>query len=182
MAALSWLGRLLTNRRAGSSLSIWFVPGLRSERDLTVSSPSFDDGGAIPQRFAGLGVGENISPALVVSGVPVEASHIVFVLEDTDTPTSRPLIHTLSILSPDTTSLPEGALDRAAPGVTHLKGDFATGYSGPRPIPGHGTHHYGFMLFAVDVDIDTTSWRTALESIEGHVLARGRVVGTYERA
>ena len=114
--------------------------------------------------------------------LPKSEQGYVFVLEDTDTPTSRPLIHTLSILSPDATSLPEGALDRAAPGVTHLKGDFATGYSGPRPIPGHGTHHYGFMLFAVDVDIDTTSWRTALESIEGHVLARGRVVGTYERA
>ena len=66
--------------------------------------------------------------------------------------------------------------------MTHLTGDFANAYSGPRPNPGHGTPHYGFMLFAVDVDIDTTSWRTALESIEGHVLARGRVVGTYERA
>lgn len=181
MAALSWLGRLLTNRRAGASLSIWFVPGLRSERDLIVTSPAFDDGAAIPQRFAGPGVGDNVSPPLSWSGVPLEATHLVFVLEDTDTPTSRPLVHTLSILSPDATSLPEGALARTAAGVTHLKGDFATGYSGPRPIPGHGVHHYGFMIFATDADIDTTDWRSALESIEGRVVARGRVVGTYVR-
>jgi phosphatidylethanolamine-binding protein (PEBP) family uncharacterized protein len=157
------------------------VPGLRADRDLILTSPAFDDGGAIPQRFAGPGVGDNISPALAWSGVPIAATHLLFVLEDTDTPTSRPLLHTVTILRPDATSLAEGALAATAPGVNHLKASFATGYSGPRPIPGHGTHHYGFMLFAVDADIDTTSWRTALESIEGHVLARGRIVGTYER-
>ncbi|MFM9878438.1 MAG: YbhB/YbcL family Raf kinase inhibitor-like protein [Rhodoglobus sp.] len=182
MAALSWIGRLLANRRAGASLSIWFVPGLRSERDLILTSPSFGDGEEMPQQFAGPGVGQNVSPALEWSGVPLEATHLLFVLEDTDTPTSRPLIHTVSILTPDVTSLAEGALARGAADVTHLKGNFATGYSGPRPIPGHGTHHYGFMLFAVDADIDTTNWRTAIQSVDGHVLARGRVVGTYERA
>ena len=174
-----WFGTLLASRRADVSLSVWTI--LESDLDIPLTSPEYTDEEAIPQRFAGRGVGENISPALSWSGVPVEADHLVFVLEDIDVPFSRPLIHTMTILSPDATTLPEGALDATAPGVEHLEGMLGTGYRGPRPIPGHGQHRYRFMLFAVEGDIDVTSQRTAVESMVGHVVARGRLVGTYER-
>ena len=174
-----WLGRLLESRRADVSLSAWSL--LDSDADLIVTSPSFADGDPLPQRFAGRGVGDNVSPALTWSGVPVEADHLVFVLEDIDAPVSRPLVHTLSILDPDATALPEGGLAAGAPGVEHLKGVLGTGYNGPRPIVGHGIHRYRFMFFAVEGDIDLTSQRTAIASMVGHVVARGRIVATYER-
>jgi len=174
-----WLGHLLKSRRADASLSAWNL--LDSDHDLILTSPDFEDGEPLPRRFAGRGVGDNVSPALRWSGVPVEADHLVFVLEDVDAPLQRPLVHTLSILEPHATGLPEGALASGAPGIEHLRGALGTGYQGPRPIVGHGIHRYRFMLFAVEGDIDVTSQRTAIDSMVGHVVARGRLVGTYER-
>lgn len=174
-----WLGRILASRRADASLSAWNI--LDSGTDLIVTSPSFVDGAALPRRFAGRGVGDNVSPALAWSGVPVEADHLVLVIEDIDVPLSRPMIHDFAILGPDATALPEGALAPGAAGIEHLRGPLGSGYSGPRPIVGHGIHRYRFMLFAVEGDIDTTSQRSAVESMIGHVVARGRIVATYER-
>ncbi len=158
-----WLGTLLASRRADASLSVWAL--LDSDTDLLFSSPAFADGDPLPRRFAGTGVGDNVSPALVWSGVPVQADHLVFVLEDIDVPFSRPLIHTMSILDPDATALPEGALapdSPAAPSVSAAQSRL-------------------LMLFAVEGDIDTSSPRAAVESMVGRVVARGRIVGTYER-
>ena len=59
------------------------------------------------------------------------------------------------------------------------------GYAGPRPIPGHGPHRYIFQIFALDrpsgLDYTATLPR-ALSAIDGKVIARGRLTGTYERA
>jgi hypothetical protein len=57
------------------------------------------------------------------------------------------------------------------------------GYAGPRPIPGHGTHHYRFHVLAIDEPIpDTvTTAKALLAAMSGHVLARGALTGTYER-
>ena len=174
-----WIGHLLKGRRADASLSAWNV--LDAPADLILTSPDVRDGEPIPRRFAGRGVGDNVSPAFVWSGVPVEADYLVFVLEDIDVPLARPLIHSLSILEPHITSLAEGDLATGSPVAQHLKGRLGTGYSGPRPIVGHGIHRYQFMLFAVEGDLDVTSQRTAIDSMVGHVVARARIVGTYER-
>lgn len=174
-----WFGKLLVSRRADVSLSAW--TRLEADSDLILTSPSFADGEPLPQRFAGPGVGENISPELSWSGVPVETDHLVFVLEDIDVPLARPLVHTLTILSPDASTLAEGALAAGAPGVEHLTGALGRGYSGPRPIVGHGEHRYRFMLFAVRGEIDGASQRAAIDSMVGRVVARGRLVATYER-
>jgi phosphatidylethanolamine-binding protein (PEBP) family uncharacterized protein len=58
-----------------------------------------------------------------------------------------------------------------------------SGYSGPRPIPGHGAHHYRFHVLALDRPIpdDATSVKAVLAAAAGHVLARGTLTGTYER-
>lgn len=181
MALLSFIGRLLRNRRADGGLSVWFNAGLDAPESIIIESPDFENGGPLPRSTAGTGVGNNVSPALEWHGVPDHANHLVFVLEDVDVPMSTPLIHTLSIVPPGVTSLAAGELDRRSSVVESVGGLGRRGYQGPRPIPGHGAHHYGFMLFAVDADIDTTSQKTALESIAGHVLARGRIVGTYEQ-
>lgn len=177
--AFQLIGHLLANRRADRSLSVWET--LRSEDGIVLSSADFADGGPIPRRHADRGVGGNISPALAWSGVPVNADHLVFVMEDVDVPFERPLIHVMAILPPDATALPEGALAADSADVQLLKGFFRRGYRGPRPIPGHGEHHYRFMLFAVEGDIDTTDRRTAIESMRGKVVGRGMLVGTYER-
>ena len=57
------------------------------------------------------------------------------------------------------------------------------GYAGPRPIPGHGPHHYRFHVFAIDDTIPdaVTTAKALLARMRGHVLARGVLTGTYER-
>jgi phosphatidylethanolamine-binding protein (PEBP) family uncharacterized protein len=59
----------------------------------------------------------------------------------------------------------------------------AFGDAGPRPIRGHGPHHYRFLVFALDqrVPDDVADHGALLSAIAGHVLARGVLTGTYAR-
>jgi phosphatidylethanolamine-binding protein (PEBP) family uncharacterized protein len=57
-------------------------------------------------------------------------------------------------------------------------------YTPPDPPPGHGQHRYAFQVFAVDCKLDLApgAGRTELlHALREHVLAKGCVVGTYER-
>jgi len=58
----------------------------------------------------------------------------------------------------------------------------STGYFGPRPPAGTGTHRYNFQIFALDtmLDVEPGADRdTLLQAMRGHVLGAGRLVGTY---
>ena len=59
------------------------------------------------------------------------------------------------------------------------------GYTGPKPPVGDPAHHYHFQIFALDVptlDLEPGAKRDAvLKAMEGHVLAEGEIVGTFER-
>jgi len=52
------------------------------------------------------------------------------------------------------------------------------------PPVGHGPHHYHFKLYALDRELDARaglSKKELLSAMDGHVLAAGELVGTYER-
>ena len=70
-------------------------------------------------------------------------------------------------------------------GGTEGVNDFGRpGYGGPMPPPGHGTHHYRFRLYALDAKLSLNPGMTKKEllaAMEGHVVAQGELVGTYER-
>ena len=58
------------------------------------------------------------------------------------------------------------------------------GYRGPAPPKGHGLHHYHFKLFALDGPLDLAPGvdkAALLAAIEGHVIAEGELIGTYQR-
>jgi hypothetical protein len=81
----------------------------------------------------------------------------------------------------DVQSLDEGQSGGGVEGVN----DFGNrGYGGPAPPRGHGVHHYHFTLHALDQPLDLEPGATKtqlLDAIEGHILAQGELVGTYER-
>ena len=56
-------------------------------------------------------------------------------------------------------------------------------YAGPRPIPGHGPHRYRFLVFALDQPIPdaVATAKALLRQMARGVLARGTLIGTYER-
>jgi hypothetical protein len=176
------VGKLLRRFRAGETRSPLAGPKYSAAGTIDVTSTAFSDGGAIPQKHAGKGVGDNVSPALRWTGVPAEAKQLVLIVDDLDVPMPKPLMHTIAVIDPQLGGLGEGELQPGTSGV-RLINAFGDTYVGPRPIPGHGPHHYRFLVFAIDQPVlDSVADRTALLSaIAGHVLARGALTGTYER-
>jgi phosphatidylethanolamine-binding protein (PEBP) family uncharacterized protein len=58
------------------------------------------------------------------------------------------------------------------------------GYIGPRPPAGDPPHRYDFQLFALDTTLELASGfnrHALLEAMEGHVLAKSMLVGTFAR-
>ncbi len=145
--------------------------------DLEISSPAFDNHGAIPDRHATSG--DNVSPPLEWTGVPEGTKAFAVVCHDPDAPLVDGWTHWVAYgIDGDATGLPEGA-----EGLTegpHTGG--GSGYSGPAPPPGHGTHHYYFWVYALSEDPGLEpglSRRELLEAIEDSVIEQARIVGTY---
>ena len=74
------------------------------------------------------------------------------------------------------------ALTPDAPGFRFLpRGGKPGGYAGPRPLPGHGVHHYRFHVYALDQQLDPVGITEAAHlpaAVAGHVLASGMLTGT----
>jgi phosphatidylethanolamine-binding protein (PEBP) family uncharacterized protein len=178
------IGKVLRRVRADPNRSPLASNGFEAPSTITVTSPAFADGGPIPRRHAGKGVGDDVSPEVQWQGVPPGTAALVLLMDDVDVPLRSPLIHSVAVLEPDAESLGEGEFRTGATSIlivpTMLSKD---GYSGPRPIPGHGPHRYRFHLLALDrkVPEDATSVKAVLAAASGHVLARGTLTGTYER-
>jgi Raf kinase inhibitor-like YbhB/YbcL family protein len=146
--------------------------------DVSVSSDAFADGEPIPSRHAL--DGENLSPPLTWSGLPQGTRSLALVCEDPDAP-SGTFVHWVAWgIDPAVGGLGEG---EAAP-AEGRNGFGHSGYGGPAPPPGHGPHRYFFRLFALDAapELEASASMQGLEAaVDGHVLATGELMGTYER-
>jgi phosphatidylethanolamine-binding protein (PEBP) family uncharacterized protein len=177
------VGRLLYGVRAGEARSRLRAV-MTAPATLGLTSPAFTDGAAMPAKHAGKGVGDNVSPRLEWTGQPPATEQLLLIIEDVDVPLPRPLLHTIALIEPHLDALDGGALRPGTPGLRFIPGTLRwTEYAGPRPIPGHGAHHYRFHLLALDQPIpESVTTATALiDSIAGHVAARGMLTGTYQR-
>lgn len=151
---------------------------------ISLTSPAFDDGAPIPRRYAGEGIGDNTSPPLTISGVPHGTQDLLLVVQDPDAPLPHGAIHLIARVMVAASHLPEGSFDphRA---VGFGKGSFGRrGYAGPRPIPGHGPHRYIFQIFAANRSLNIGpdgTLKDYLEVMKGHLLARGKLTGTFAR-
>jgi Raf kinase inhibitor-like YbhB/YbcL family protein len=178
------VGRLLRTVRAGEHRSPLAGAGFAAPYGITVTSTEFSDGGVMPAASAGKGVGENASPQLRWTGLPPETRQLVLIIDDVDVPLPRPLLHTVAVIEPTLESVAAGCLQPGTAGMRFIRADLGhRGYAGPRPIPGHGPHHYRFHVFAIDEPIadDVSTVKALLATMTGHVLARGTLTGTYER-
>jgi Raf kinase inhibitor-like YbhB/YbcL family protein len=181
---MALLGKVLRRVRAGEQRSPLSGGGFDAPKSVTVTSSAFIDGGPMPAASAGKGVGDNMSPPLRWTGLPSETRQVVLIIDDVDVPLPRPLLHTIAVIDPTLDDVAAGSLRPGATGMRFIRADLGQlGYAGPRPIPGHGPHHYRFQVFAIDQTIpDSVSKAKALlAAMSGHVLARGLLTGTYER-
>ena len=146
--------------------------------DLKLTSPAFSHHEGIPERHTG--DGEDVSPELQWSGAPDGTKAFAVVCHDPDAPLVDGFTHWVAYaIAGDASGLPEGGGD-----VTSGVNSFGnSGYNGPAPPPGHGTHHYYFWVYALDEDVDLEPGldrRGLYERIEDHVIEQARLVGTYK--
>ena len=156
---------------------------------IELSSTAFAHGQPIPQQYTGEGT--NISPPLSWSAPPEGTQQLVLICDDPDAPRAEPWVHWVVYgIPPDATGLPENFRGTDADkgplaGVIEGKNTFGNiGYGGPMPPPGDGTHRYFFTLYAVGGELDLEPGLdkpSLLEAVEGHILGRGELMGTYER-
>jgi phosphatidylethanolamine-binding protein (PEBP) family uncharacterized protein len=178
------LGKMLRGVRSSAHRSPLAGSGFQAPIAITVTSSAFTDGGVLPRSSAGKGVGDNASPPLSWDPPPPETRRVVLIIDDVDVPLPRPLLHTVAVIAPGLSGVAEGSLQPGSPGIRFVRADLGhRGYAGPRPIPGHGPHHYRFHVFAIDEAIPetVTTAKGVLAAMQGHVLARGTLTGIYER-
>jgi Raf kinase inhibitor-like YbhB/YbcL family protein len=182
------VGRALNDARAGAEDLVAVDTELTGvNATIEVTSPAFAYQQPIPAKYTA--DGEGISPPLEWRCVPTDAESIVLLIEDADSPTPQPLVHAIVWDLPGSdASLPEGSLPSAtveAPADALGRNSFmSASYLPPDPPRGHGTHRYVFQIFALDSAprFESPPGRTALrESIKGHVIAKGLLIGTYGR-
>jgi Raf kinase inhibitor-like YbhB/YbcL family protein len=170
----------------GSGVPVAFTrPQTQSQGRLTVSSSGFAQDGAIPAKYSEYADG--VAPPLSWSAVANAKSYVV-ITEDPDAKPVTPVVHWLAWNIPAAaTSLPEGLQEQ--PRLTEPDGLLqgrtthgSTGWRGPQPPVGDPPHHYHFQVYALDRMLDVP-WGadrdTLLAAMQGHVLAKGELVGIY---
>ena len=152
-------------------------PSQADSPPLTVSSPDLP-GGTVPREFTCDGA--NRVPRLQWSPPPPGTQELAVEMLDPDAPRGTFTHWLVYGLPPGTASL-AAVPASAAEGVN----DFGKpGYGGPCP-PRGPAHHYHLVVLALDTRLGLAAGATRpeLESrIRGHVLAKGELVATYQRA
>lgn len=143
---------------------------------LELSSPAFDDGDSIPDRYGR--EAENVNPPLAIDGVPDGTKSFVLIMDDPDAPNETFLHWLVWNVSGDRREIPE---EWDATEATEGENDFGTtGYGGPDPP--EGEHRYRFKLYALDTTLSVSASPSRADvgdAMRGHILARSQLDGTY---
>lgn len=170
VVALAWLAAAATSAAEEGDQAM--------DSGLAISSPAFADGQPIPARFTADGT--NLSPELVIANPPPGTACFALIVDDPDAPMGT-WVHWVAWNIPAATAgIPEGKLPAGSVEGRNSWG--RTGYGGPSPPS--GTHHYHFKLYALDRPLElprTADKQTLIDAMEGRVLARAQLIGTYRR-
>ena len=150
---------------------------------MKISSPAFENGGAIPKKYTC--DGENINPILVFSDLPDSTKSTVLICDDPDASSGHFThwliydIHQLAL----SISENEPKTRIMTNGSRQGQNDFGEiGWGGP--CPPSGTHIYVFKLYALDkmLNLDLGAKRKTVEvAMQGHIIAEAELTGTYGR-
>jgi Raf kinase inhibitor-like YbhB/YbcL family protein len=130
--------------------------------------------------------GADVSPELSWSAPPAGTKSFALLVIDPDAPVGEFVHWVLYDLSAEKRGLPEGVPKEKefADGSRQGKNDFGKpGYGGPCP-PGHSPHRYFFSLYALDAKLNLPGGATRKQvesALKGHILARGELIGRYQR-
>ena len=158
-----------------------------ADMSFRIESSAFVDDGAIPTSYTC--DGEDRSPPLAWSDPPEGARSLALIVDDPDAPDpaapQMTWVHWVLYDLPATAGgLPEAVASAALPlGAAEGLNDWKrTGYGGP--CPPVGRHRYFFKLYALDTRLEGLGNPTKKQleaAMEGHVLERTELIGTYRR-
>jgi Raf kinase inhibitor-like YbhB/YbcL family protein len=151
---------------------------------MKLTSTAFGMSGEIPRAHTC--EGGDRAPPLAWEEVPAQTESFALIVDDPDAPDPAAprvtWVHWVAYGIPAATrALPDGGRLPAGgrEGVNDWK---RRGYGGP--CPPIGRHRYFFKLYALDTELPDLGGPTkaALEkAMEGHVLARAELIGTYQK-
>ncbi|QEH34882.1 putative kinase inhibitor [Aquisphaera giovannonii] len=177
LGVLTLLGWLLAGCGGGGGK---LPPEDASRMKIQLKSRAFADGAAIPREYTCDGADR--SPPLEWSGVPAASKSLSLIVDDPDAPAGTWSHWVAYDIDPAVSSL-RGGIPADEPSFRQGTNDFGKpGYGGP--CPPSGTHHYHFRLYALDRRLDLPAGatrRAVLDAVAGHILAEGRLIGTYAR-
>jgi Raf kinase inhibitor-like YbhB/YbcL family protein len=132
--------------------------------------------------------GENVSPPLSWSGAPASTRSYALVVHDPDVPDpakpERIWVHWVVLdLPAATTELAQGAATALPTGARGGTNDFGNTVWGGA-CPPVGRHRYFFSIYALDTLLAKPVAPTRdelLRAIDGHVVAKGELIGTYQK-
>jgi len=149
-----------------------------AKQSLKVTSSAFNNDETIPAEYTC--DGSQRPPPLAWSQPPSGTKSVAVFVDDTDGGAKGTFTHWLITgIPPKTTELPAGgSMPQGAVAGKNSKGD--AGYTGP--CPPEGRHHYVFHVYALDTEIALPGSKiNFLSVVDGHVLAEGQLVGTYQK-
>jgi Raf kinase inhibitor-like YbhB/YbcL family protein len=144
--------------------------------ELSVKSPVFEANKHIPKKYSC--DGDEINPPITIEGVPKEAKTLVLIVDDPDAPMGT-FDHWVVWNIPTSTSK---ISENTVPGTEGLNSARQRGYMGP--CPPSGTHRYFFKVYALDTELKLgvgTKKKDVEKAMQGHILAKGELIGLYSR-
>lgn len=180
---LFWLAIVLLIAALGSG--IWLLKQRRPRMNnvmfssrMLLSSPAFSHNGKIPDKYTCRG--QNVSPPLLISGVPAGTRSLALILHDPDAVSGDFTHWVVWNISPVTTRIDENSSPaEATQGTT----DFGKpAYGGPCPPKSTGTHRYMFELYALKdfVNLEANANRAQLEAtMQTQIVAHTTFTGLF---
>src|ERR1700687_1613744 len=161
---------------------------------LIMTTPAWEDGGIIPNKYTMAAGPMAVSPELKWSQVPMGTQSFVLLLHDPEPVLNKgskmDITHWLIWNIPGTsTGLPEGVPSGELPDGSRQISLRGNAYMGPG-APAGPYHHYTFELFALDARLDVpqgtpqqaADTRTAVvNAMDGHVLGKAVLVARFHQ-
>jgi Raf kinase inhibitor-like YbhB/YbcL family protein len=148
---------------------------------LLMESTAFEDGGIVPQKYAGR---EGVQPGFTFSNAPEGTVSYAIIFHDIDVALqggTNDVLHWIAWNIPVAArGIPEGKLPEGS--VTGKNIANQNSYFGPGAPPGPRYHHYVFELYALNAKLDlpdTAGRPELLAAMAGKIVAKAAYVGRF---
>jgi Raf kinase inhibitor-like YbhB/YbcL family protein len=151
---------------------------VNQEEKMEIISPVFRSGGTIPPQYTCRG--QNINPPLNILNSPQGTQSLTLIMHDPDAPGGDYLHWLVWDIPPSTDSISVNSVPIGA--MQGLNASGQSGYAGPCPPKGTGTHRYIFDFYALDSTLNLAPNSTiedVIKAQKGHVLDHYALTGTF---